>query len=92
MSNQVYISVVKVQTLGQEDTIYGIFAYDGYGTAHDVGYSSKEELFKEYPTKQSLVDWLTTQTAFDGSEYALVENWTSSEGGQFPVIVEGYLP
>ena len=91
MANQVYITVIECRVLGTQDKMYGIIARDGYGSAHDIGYTDVDSFYKQYPTKQSLVDWLLTQNGFDGSEYQLVEHWTGSDSGVFPVIVEGHL-
>lgn len=70
MSNQVTILVSKLEVLTKDPTVmYGIIAYDGYGTAQDIGYDSLEQLYEAYPTRESLIDWLYTQEAFDGSQY-----------------------
>lgn len=90
MSSTVSVLCMKCSIMGKTEDMYGMLAYDNYGVASDIGYPTYEEFMKSYPTIDSIVDWLSTQPGFEGSEYALLSD-ENREANVIPVVIEGYI-
>lgn len=90
MSNQVYATVVRTITNGTGEEQFGILVRDSYASVFDIGYETLEEVWEAYPTRQSVVDWISKQIGFDDSQYVLSENYDTASIGVHPVIIEGF--
>lgn len=82
MSNRMIIAVTEFSVNGTEESTFGFTAADDYFKAYEDHYDSLEEFFKEFPSEQDLIEYITWLPEFEGNE------WGGVDGT--PVMVDGY--
>jgi hypothetical protein len=86
----VYVTVYDATIHGTDEKMVGMIVRDSYAQVSDFGYDSYEEFLERYPTRQSIIDWIETQTGYDDSSYYIAGE---QPGGDylFSVYFEGYV-
>lgn len=68
MSNYLSIEVIESRVAGSTEPLeYSLIASDSYGSVVDKGYASIDTLLEAYPSRLSVLEWLTTRPEFDGA-------------------------
>lgn len=91
----VYVNCVKVSVINSNTEQYGIIVYDQDDKTFDLGYSTLAEFLQAYPTRDSILEWLSVQDGFEDYNYYFVEPGSFSrkfpdEIDSFAVVLSGY--
>jgi hypothetical protein len=95
MSNILFISLVKITELSDNNEYYTVMASDTYGASTHGHFESEAELYQDYPTKANLIRSILAEDSFSDTDCQIDDDCNIIEHEDdlkliSGIIVEGY--